>query len=123
MAPEQVHGDKSVDARADVFALGSLLYECITGESLFKGAGLLAVLAKIVLEPTPPMHERHPHVPPALGDLLARMLAKDPADRPVRCSAVAEQLRRIPCSAGLSTPVRPAAVAARSRPASSGPWR
>src|SRR2546430_2469076 len=54
MSPEQARGDKDVDARADVFGLGCVLYECLTGTAPFAGEHLVAVLGKILFaDPTP----------------------------------------------------------------------
>ena len=53
MAPEQARGERDVDARADVFALGCVLFECLTGRAAFAGDNVMAVLAKILLEEAP----------------------------------------------------------------------
>lgn len=82
MAPEQVRGETDVDARADVFALGAVLFECLTGESPFHADQPLAVLAKIVLEDAPRVRELRSDVPKELELLLARMLAKERGERP-----------------------------------------
>jgi serine/threonine protein kinase len=74
MAPEQARGDRDVGPPADVFALGCVLYECITGRPAFAGEHLMAILAKLVLE-EPPRASEMAALPPALDDLLARMLA------------------------------------------------
>src|SRR5215472_208191 len=92
MAPEQARGGKVVDARADVFALGCVLFACLTGRRAFAGDNLVAVLAKILFEPTPRVSERRPDVPPALDDLVARMMAKERADRPADARAVLAEL-------------------------------
>ncbi|AUX46364.1 uncharacterized protein SOCE26_078700 [Sorangium cellulosum] len=81
MAPEQARGARQMDARADVFALGCVLFECLTGEPPFAAASAEAALTKILFEETPHLRDRMPGAPPALDALLARMLAKDPADR------------------------------------------
>ncbi|WP_437668833.1 protein kinase domain-containing protein [Sorangium sp. So ce131] len=92
MAPEQARSGQGVDARADVFALGCVLFECLTGQPAFSGAHLLAVLAKILLEDVPRASALRPEVPPHLDALCARMLAKDPAERPRDGAAVAAEL-------------------------------
>jgi eukaryotic-like serine/threonine-protein kinase len=92
MAPEQARGDRIVDARADVFALGCVLFECLCGRPAFLGEHPLAVLAKIVLEDPPRLSELAIEAPPALEALLARMLAKDRGERPSDGHAVAAEL-------------------------------
>jgi tetratricopeptide (TPR) repeat protein len=90
-APEQARGSKQVDARADVFSLGCVLFECLTGQSPFSGDHVMAILAKILFEEAPHVSERCRHVPQALGDLVARMLSKEPSQRPPDgCSVAAE---------------------------------
>jgi predicted Ser/Thr protein kinase len=80
MAPEQLRGEQ-VDARADVFALGVLLYELLTGEPPFgRGATPSVVVAVIEREPTP-VAERVPGVPPAVAQIVATCLAKSPVAR------------------------------------------
>jgi tetratricopeptide (TPR) repeat protein len=89
MAPEQAAvGARRLDARADVFALGCVLYECLTGRPTFAGDDLLAVLAKILLEQPPRPIELCPTLPPALDALIVRMLDKAPEARPADGAAV-----------------------------------
>jgi eukaryotic-like serine/threonine-protein kinase len=92
VAPEQARGMRSLDARADVFSLGCVLFECLTGHAAFRGEHVVAVLAKILLEDPPRVRATLGHVPVWLDDLIARMLAKDPADRPRDGAAVAAEL-------------------------------
>src|SRR5262249_26838384 len=82
MAPEQVREPLLVDARADVFSLGCVLFECLAGVPPFSAKQSLAVLAKLLLEEAPRIGELRPDVPAALEDLLERMLRKDPAGGP-----------------------------------------
>src|SRR5262245_1793371 len=82
MAPEQATGHSVIDARADVFALGCTLFECLTGEPAFAGEDIRALLMKILIEDVPRVSELCPAVPAALDALIARMLAKHPAARP-----------------------------------------
>jgi eukaryotic-like serine/threonine-protein kinase len=95
MAPEQAVGAKDVDARADVFALGCLLYECLTGVPAFAGEHPVAVLAKLLHQHPAGVRERRPEIPEALSRLVERMLAKDRADRPQGGADVSAALRAI----------------------------
>ncbi len=95
MAPEQARGAKEIDARADVFSLGCVLFETITGRPPFIGDNIVALLTKILLEESPRVREHRKDVPPALEDLLTRMLAKHPGGRPIDGTAVARELAQI----------------------------
>lgn len=95
MAPEQARGAEWVDARADVFALGAVLYKCLTGRRAFRGADPMAVLAKTVFSEPPRARALIAEVPPALDELVARMLEKDPRARPSDGHAVALALDAI----------------------------
>lgn len=92
MAPEQARGTKQLDARADVFALGSVLFKCITGMPAFAGDDEIAILAKMLFEAPPRVRDIRKDVPPALDDLLARMLSRDPLQRPTDGGVVAAEL-------------------------------
>jgi tetratricopeptide (TPR) repeat protein len=91
MAPEQARAHEEVDARADVFALGCVLYECLVGQPAFASDNLLALLGKVLFEEAPRLRSRG-DFPPALDELVARMMAKDPSDRPADASALAVEL-------------------------------
>jgi tetratricopeptide (TPR) repeat protein len=96
MAPEQARNDRdAVDARADVFSLGAVLFECLTGRRAFEGLHAMAVLAQLLLAEVPRVREIQPAVPAALDDLVARMLAKDPAERPADGAEVARELAAV----------------------------
>jgi len=95
MAPEQARGEAGLDARADVFSLGCVLYECVTGEAAFDGPHPMAVLARILFEEPPAVRARRPEVPDALEALIARMLAKRAVDRPRDGHEVAQALRAL----------------------------
>jgi len=80
LAPEQLEGP-DVDARADVYALGMVLYECLTGEQAFKGDTPTAVAAaRLAREPLPPRALRA-DIPRALNDIVARSTRRDPGER------------------------------------------
>lgn len=94
-APEQARGTKEVDARADVFALGCVLFECLTGRAAFRGDHVMAVLAKVLLEDPPRLADVVPDAPAELESLVARLLDKDPTRRPSDGAAVREILDTI----------------------------
>jgi hypothetical protein len=91
MAPEQARGTREVDARADVFALGCVLYECLAGQAAFAGEQPVAILGRVLLEDPRPVGEVG-RVPPALEALVTRMLAKSAADRPANGAEVVSAL-------------------------------
>jgi WD40 repeat protein len=80
MAPEQALGEH-VDARADLFSLGSVLYAMATGRPPFRAGGPLAVLKRVCEDTPRPVREINPEMPEWLGELIARLHAKDPAQR------------------------------------------
>jgi tetratricopeptide (TPR) repeat protein len=93
MAPEQTRGDGTrVDGRADLFSLGAVLFECLTGRPAFEGKHLMALLARLLFEEAPRVRDRRPELPRALDDLVARLLAKEAAARPPDAAAVARVL-------------------------------
>jgi tetratricopeptide (TPR) repeat protein len=96
MAPEQARGERDLDTRADVFALGCILFRCLTGEPPFTGDDMLAVMLKVVLEEAPRARAIRPEIPEALDHLLARMLAKAREDRPADAAAVTAELLALP---------------------------
>ncbi|MBX3231263.1 MAG: protein kinase [Labilithrix sp.] len=92
MAPEQARGTREIDARADVFALGCVLYECIAGRPAFQSDNIASLLAKILLETPPSLREIGCEIPLPLDELVQRMLAKAPAARPASAAAVLKEL-------------------------------
>jgi serine/threonine-protein kinase len=80
MAPEQVEG-RRIDGRADLYSLGGVLYEAVTGRLPFGGDDPLNIALKHVHEPPVPPRQIDPEIPPDWEDLILRALAKDPAAR------------------------------------------
>jgi tetratricopeptide (TPR) repeat protein len=95
MAPELVRGDRDITPRADVFSLGCVLFQCLTGRPVFEADDATALLAKILLQDAPRAREIVPKLPRSLDDALARMLAKDPRRRIVDARAVIEELDKL----------------------------
>ena len=112
VAPEQARGGQPLDARADVFALGCVLFECLAGRPAFAGEHLLAALAKILLEDPPRASDVCSGVPPDLEELLWRMMSKSAADRPRDAQAVLAELAAL---APLDERARSAPAALTSR--------
>ena len=88
MAPEQARGSADVDARADLFSLGCVLFECLAGKPPFFAEDGMAVLAKILLEEAPPLHEASPDAPAALCLLVDQLCSRDRDERPRDASEV-----------------------------------
>ena len=97
LSPEQVRG-LPVDRRADLFSLGAVLHEALSGERLFRGPSDLAVLERVRTADVSPPSLRNPAVPPGLDAVVLRALAREPAERQQWAGALAEELR--PFAAG-----------------------
>jgi serine/threonine-protein kinase len=81
MSPEQALGERTVDARTDVYALGAVSYEMLTGEPPFTGPTAQAIIAKVMNAPPPSIAASRPTVPSAVEAAILRALSKLPADR------------------------------------------
>ena len=112
IAPEQIEG-RPVDGRADLYALACAAFELLSGAPPFKRSGGLAVVWAQLSEPPPPLTARRAGLPPAIDDVLARAMAKSPADRFRRCGEFAVALREV---LGLRT-AEPGRTGGRPRPA------
>ncbi len=95
MAPEQATAQKDLDARADVWAVGVVLYEMLTGEAPFMAPTLSAVIAKIVTEDPPSLTAKNPEVTEELDALVRRALARDRSARIPSAEAFLEELGRV----------------------------
>ena len=93
MPPEQALGRAS-DARSDIYSLGAMLYELLTGEPPFPGEDAVVIIAQhLNADPVPPSRHR-PELPQALDAVVLGMLAKDPAQRPASAAAARRELER-----------------------------
>lgn len=95
MSPEQATGARDVDGRADVYALGAVLYEMVSGEPPFTGPTMQAVIARSLTESPRPLSATRQGLPPRLTTLVTRALAKSPSDRFQTTSDMATALGEI----------------------------
>src|SRR5262249_3559575 len=94
MAPEQLEGHEA-DTRSDIFALGTVLYEMLTGKKAFQGKSKASLIAAIIGQQPPPVSNLQTVAPPELDQLLAMCMAKDPNDRWQSAHDVTAQLKWI----------------------------
>ncbi|HET9222370.1 MAG TPA: serine/threonine-protein kinase, partial [Roseiflexaceae bacterium] len=102
MSPEQAAG-RTVDARTDLYAVGIVLYELLTGRVPFEADTPIAVLIKQTYEPPPAPRSLNPALPEAVETALLRALAKDPADRYQSAGEMADVLERVAAEIERST--------------------
>ncbi len=143
MSPEQANGQE-VDARSDLFSLGSVMYAMCAGQEAFRADSALAVLRQVVDKPARSLREVSPQTPDWLIEIIEKLMAKSPNDRIQTADEVAELLQQnlhdlpsSPCRPGSITPRQPAIPAPALRPLTqpepapaprmgrqlSGPWK
>ena len=107
MSPEQATGKKQLDGRADLYSLGIILYECLSGQTPFSGDTMAGVVMQHVLEKPPPLKKvaLNRDIPEALSELTMRLLEKDPAQRPANAAEVKAVLQRFSKNPQTVTPV------------------
>lgn len=93
MSPEQASGDRDVDGRSDLYALGVVAYQMLTGEPPFTGNTTPVLLVKHLTETPVPVEERRPDTPPILAAMVMRLLEKDPGHRFQSAAEFAQALR------------------------------
>src|SRR5829696_8844406 len=110
VAPEQIEG-KALDGRTDVYSLGCVLFQCLTGSVPFEGANDVEVVFAHLGKPPPSLSERFPGLPPSMDAVVARAMAKSKEDRWPTCTALIAALNaELGSGAGLWAP-HPAAPA------------
>jgi len=95
MSPEQVRGDKEIDGRSDIYALGILVYQMLTGKQPYRGNTLAKVMMMHVLDPIPNVLEERDDLPPGVNRVMDKALAKDPDERYSTSVELAETLESV----------------------------
>jgi serine/threonine protein kinase len=114
MSPEQANGQE-LDARSDLFSLGAVLYQLCTGVTPFRGASMFDTLLAVVSQVPTPIQELNARISPPLVDLVNRLLAKKPADRPESARVVMEALRQIQTQPVAAPPADPTLAVSSSK--------
>ncbi len=107
MAPEQIAADPAADHRMDLYALGLLAYELLTGKVPFKEASPQQTMAAQLTRDPVPVETTRTDVPPAFAALIKRLLAKDPNDRPESAAVVVQALDAIATGSGETLAMAP----------------
>ncbi len=94
MSPEQTHCAQTIDARADLWSLGAIAFECLTGRLAFDGASLADIFARILVEPLPVPSHFAPELPPAFDAWFACAVSRDPEGRFADAREMSDALQR-----------------------------
>lgn len=106
MSPEQVQGDKAIDGRSDLYAMGVLVYQMLTGQAPYQADTPAKVMLMHILEPVPSILDRRVDLPDGCQEIIARAMAKDPCDRYNTILEFAEGLEAVASGKAPATSVR-----------------
>ena len=121
MSPEQASGEKTIDARTDVYSLGAVLYELLAGEPQYTGPTAQAIILKRFTEPVPSVRRGRPSVPEAVDQAIQRALAPVPGDRFATAAEFARALQPAAMTAATAAPVTAASAASFAAPTAVSP--
>lgn len=114
IAPEQAKDAKHVDARSDIYSLGATFYHLCTGEAPFRGNSAFAVMSKHISEPLPHPSIKNPDLPPAVCDIICKMMEKKPRHRYQTAEELLEALDRVAAELSRQANVKVAGRAQRA---------
>lgn len=95
MSPEQIRGDRMLDGRSDIYALGVILFEMLAGKHPYDTQTPMGVAVKHITAPVPPIHHFQPDLPPEIQVILAKAMAKEPDDRYQTAGEMAEAVQML----------------------------
>jgi serine/threonine protein kinase len=101
MAPEQIAGAADIDARADLYAVGAIFYEMMTGRMAYEGTTIQSIFYKIMSENPPPPRTLRPDIPPGVEGVILKAMAKERADRYADLGQMASELVRVGSDIGI----------------------
>jgi serine/threonine-protein kinase len=113
MSPEQMRSARDVDQRTDIWSLGAVLFELLTGRPAWTGQSLSELCAQVTRDPSPTLSEACPGIAPELSTIVARCLEKDPANRYQDAADLALALKPFACAEDRETVVRVLQIAGR----------
>ncbi|MCB9643799.1 MAG: protein kinase [Myxococcales bacterium] len=93
MAPEQIATQSQIDARADIYAVGAILFEMLTGQQAWQGENIFAIIAARLTNPAPDPRRFNPSIPAPLAELVLQCMEREPAQRPSHINELLQRLR------------------------------